>query len=169
MSWETDVLDAFREQGIRTVAYLPDSILDRLITSADEDDEITAVRTSREEEAVAVLTGSWLAGTRGALLCQSSGLGNSINVLGSHAISERIPFVGVVSRRGDLGDYNYGQVPAGYPMPRLLDSIGVRNRIVEGHHDIGQCVSLAARTAFSTHSPYVLFLDQTFTGARPDR
>lgn len=169
MAWATDVTTAFAEQGIRTVAYLPDSILDDLITMVEADDDVRAVRTGREEEAVAILTGAWLAGDRGALVCQSSGLGNSINVLGSHAVSERLPFVGVVSRRGDLGDYNYGQVPAGYPMPDVLDAIGVRNRVLEGHHDVGECVALAARTAFSTHAPYVLFLDQTLTGARSDR
>ncbi|MFB6304343.1 MAG: thiamine pyrophosphate-binding protein [Haloferacaceae archaeon] len=169
MTWETPVVDALRRREVDVVAYLPDSVLDGLVGRIEDDDAFEAVRVAREEEAVGLLSGAWLSGRRGALVCQSSGLANTFNALGSHAKADGLPFVGIVSARGGLGDHNLAQVPAGYPMPRLLDDLSVRNRTLDPADDVEHCVDLAAKTAFSTEDPYVLLLDQTLTGTKPGR
>ncbi|MFB6161107.1 MAG: hypothetical protein ABEJ61_08020 [Haloferacaceae archaeon] len=169
MTWNEEAVEALRARDVEVVAYLPDTVLDPLVTQVEEDDDFEAMRVSREEEAVAILTGAWLAGRRGALVCQSSGLANCINVLGSHAKPEGLPFVGLVSARGGLGDHNYAQVPGGYGMQGVLDSIPVRNERIEPCDDVGLCVDLAAKSAFSAEDPYVLLLDQRVTGVKPGR
>lgn len=166
MTWEADTLDALRRSNIDTVAYLPDSILDGLIDRTEDQQDITSVRVAREEEAVSILGGAWLGGRRGALICQSSGLANSFNALGSHIVPAGLPFIGLVTRRGDLGEHNLAQTAAGYGLPRLLDTIGVRNRGITDPAAIGQAVELAAETAFSTHQPYILLLERTMTGGK---
>lgn len=166
MTWETDTIAALRQSDIDIVAYLPDSILDSLIDRTEDAADIETVRVAREEEAVSILGGAWLGGRRGALICQSSGLANTFNALGSHILPAGLPFLGLVTRRGDLGEHNLAQVPAGYGLPRLLDTIGVRNRGVTDPTAIGQAVELAADTSFSTRQPYILLLERTMTGGK---
>jgi len=166
MTWQDAVIDGLHRGGIDLVAYLPDSVLGPLIEQIDESD-ITTVRVAREEAAVGLLAGAWLGGQRGALLCQSSGLANCFNALGSLSVPGGLPFIGLVSRRGDLGDHNRAQVPAGYAMPRLLNEVGVRNRLLDGAGDLSETIDLAAETAFSVNDPYVILLDRTLTGGKP--
>ena len=166
MAWDADAYDGLRDAGIDFVAYLPDSVVAPVIERAEEDEEVTAVRVAREEEAVAVLSGAWLGGRRGALICQTSGLANCFNALGSHVVPGGIPFVGLVTRRGDLGEHNLAQIPAGYGMPRMLDTLGVRNRGLDADDDVREYVSMAGETCFSTETPYVLLLEETLTGGK---
>ncbi|MDY6818732.1 MAG: thiamine pyrophosphate-binding protein [Halobacteriales archaeon] len=166
MSWERAVVDAFNETGVDTVAYLPDSILDDLVALIEADESIEAIRVSREEEAVGILAGAWLGGRRGALICQSSGLANCFNAIGSHVKPAGIPFLGLVTRRGGLGDHNFAQIPAGYNMPRLLDDMGVRNTSLDGSTDVGSSVELAIETTFSTADPYIMLLERELTGGK---
>lgn len=164
MTWYEEVTRALRDRGVDVVAYLPDSVVAPLIEEVEGDEYFETVPVAREEEAVAVLSGAWLGGRRGALVCQTSGLANTFNALGSLSKPWGLPFVGVVSRRGDLGEHNLAQVPAGYGMPRLLDTIGIRNRRLDDGDDVGRVVRLAAETAFSTEEPYVLLAESTLTG-----
>lgn len=166
MTWQDDLIAGLEAGGIDLVAYLPDSILGPVIERIDDSD-IETVRVAREEAAVGLLAGAWLGGRRGALICQSSGLANCFNALGSLAVPGGLPFVGLVTRRGDLGDHNRAQVAAGYGMPRLLDEIGVRNRLLQAGHNTDEVVDMAAETAFSVQDPYVLLLDRTLTGGKP--
>lgn len=168
MAWETAVTTALRESGVRTVAYLPDSVIAPLIELTERDEYFSSYRVAREEEGVALLGGAWLGGECGVLVCQSSGLATCFNALGSHSIANGLPFVGLVTRRGDLGEHNLVQVAGGYNMPRLLDDIGVRNRSLDAGDPIVPTVERAVDTARSTGQPYVLLLERNLTGGKDD-
>ena len=168
MTWEQEIVTALHEYDIDTVAYLPDSILDSLIDQVIRDESLTTIRVAREEEAVSLLGGVWLGGGRGALICQSSGLANCFNALGSHAKPARLPFIGLVTRRGDLGEHNYAQVPAGYGLPRMLEAIGIRYHQLDTPSDVGNRVGMAIDSSFTTEEPYILLLERTLTGGKND-
>lgn len=168
MTWTDAAIDGLKRTDVELIAYLPDTKLAPLIEAAEADDDLRTVLVSREEEAVGVLAGAWLGGTRGALLCQSSGLANTFNALGSLAVPARIPFLGIVTRRGDLGEFNLAQVPAGYNMDALLDDVGVRNHAVAEPSAVGDRVRMAAETAFATETPYVVLLESTVTGYKEE-
>lgn len=168
MTWTDRTVDALKRTDVELVAYLPDTTLDPLVEAAADDDAFETVLVSREEEAVGVLAGAWLGGVRGVLVCQSSGLANTFNALGSLAVPARIPFLGVVTRRGDLGEFNLAQVPAGYNLDRLLDDVGVRNHAVADESVVGDRIRMAAETAFATETPYVVLLESTVTGYKEE-
>lgn len=159
MPWEQSVIEALKRNDVEFVAYIPDSALADLVERITADEFFDTTLVSREEEAVGVLSGAWLGGRRGALVCQSSGLANTFNALGSLSKPTRLPFLGLVTRRGDLDDHNLAHAAAEYPMPRLLDDIGVRNHLVSSGDDAGEYVDMAARTSFSQEEPYVLLLE----------
>lgn len=168
MDWEREVVSALAANDVGLVAYLPDGALSGLIERLTEDPEFRTVSVTREEEAVGILSGAWLAGTRGALLCQSSGLATTLNAIGSLNKPARIPFLGLVSRRGDLGEFNLAQVPFGYNMGAILDEMGIRNNAIDAGDDVARRVDMAAKTTYSTEEPYVLSLEAALTGAKDE-
>lgn len=168
MDWETAVLSSLGENEVETVACLPDTAMSSLIDRTKADESFTVVEVTREEQAIGVVSGAWLGGRRGAVLCQSSGLATTVNALGSLSKPARIPFVGLVTRRGDLGEFNLAQVPFGYNMPTILDALGIRNRSVSGSDDVRKVVDTATKTAFSTEEPYVLMLESSVFGAKDE-
>jgi sulfopyruvate decarboxylase alpha subunit len=167
MTWHEETTEALGDRDVEVVAYLPDSVVAPLVATVEEDDRFEVVPVAREEEAIGILSGAWLGGKRGALVCQTSGLSNTLNAVGSLSKPWGLPFVGIVSRRGDLGEHNLAQVSGGYGMPRVLDEMGVRNSSMAAGTDVGQVVRLAADTAFSTEDPYVLMVETTLTGGKP--
>jgi sulfopyruvate decarboxylase TPP-binding subunit len=166
MNWTDDALEGLRAAEVDLVAYLPDSVVGPLAESAAETDWLETVLVAREEEAVGVLSGAWLGGRRGALVCQTSGLATAFNALGSLSVPWGLPFVGIVDRRGGLGEFNHAQVPAGYGMDDMLDTVGVRNGTLRDGDDVTDRVRLAAETAFDTQQPYVLLAEPTLTGGK---
>ncbi|WP_224271090.1 thiamine pyrophosphate-binding protein [Haloprofundus salinisoli] len=163
MSWETDVIDGLRDANIDLVTQLPDGAMDAVVEGLDEAG-VRTLRVEREESAIAAASGIWVTGNRGAVICQSSGLANTLNAIGSLSVPARLPFLALVTRRGDLGEFNVAQVPAGYGLPAMMDEMGVRNTVVSEPESIRQTVRMAAETAFSTRTPYVVFFDTTVTG-----
>lgn len=166
MEWYDHVIQGLKAKDVDFVSYLPDSTVWPLIKRIEADDDFKAVLVAREEEAIGVLSGAWLGGQRGALVCQTSGLANTFNALGSLTQPWGIPFVGIVSRRGNLDEHNLSQVPGGYGMPRMLDAMGVRNTTLDGSGNTREAVEMGARSAFSTEDPYVFLLENTLTGGK---
>ena len=92
-SWAKHVADVLRRNAIRMYATVPDYIVSHVLEHLWADPECRVVTVTREEEGVGFLSGAWLAGRRGALLMQNSGLGNCVNMLGSLNVASQIPVV----------------------------------------------------------------------------
>ena len=116
--------DILRRNDIRTFATVPDYIVTHVLEHLWADPECRVVTVTREEEGVGLLSGAWLAGQRGALLMQNSGLGNCVNALASLNVASQIPIVLIISHRGDLGEFNPAQVPMGQATGPVLDALG---------------------------------------------
>jgi sulfopyruvate decarboxylase alpha subunit len=155
----------FKKLGIRQVAYVPDAGHTQLITSCHADKGIQAVSLTTEEEGVAMLAGAWLGGERGALLMQSSGAGNCINMLG--IIQEcRFPLLMLVTMRGEWAEFNPWQVPMGRATEPALDAIGVRTVRVDTPAELLESVASAAVLAFESDQQVAVLMSQRMIGAK---
>src|SRR5215475_15373598 len=125
-SWSKHVADILRRNDIRFFATVPDFIVSHVLEHLWSDADCHVVTVTREEEGVGILSGAWLAGRRGGLLMQNSGLGNCVNALASLCVASQIPMVLVISHRGDLGEFNPAQVPMGRATGHVLDALGIR-------------------------------------------
>jgi sulfopyruvate decarboxylase alpha subunit len=124
--WAKHVADILRRNDIGLFATVPDYIVSHVLEHLWADAGCRVVTVTREEEGVGLLSGAWLAGKRGALLMQNSGLGNCVNALASLCTASLIPIVLVISHRGDLGEFNPAQVPMGQATAPILDALGIR-------------------------------------------
>ncbi|MFN8635352.1 MAG: sulfopyruvate decarboxylase subunit alpha [Chloroflexota bacterium] len=165
-SWGQTVYERFKANGITLVAHVPDAALVGLIGACEADPEIEVLQLTREEEGVGILSGAYLGGTRGALLMQSSGLGNCVNALGGLPMAYRIPFLIVITPRGRLSEFNPSQVPAGRAVPKVLDALGIETVVMERADEVATIVDQALYTAFSTSQPVALIASTLLTGGK---
>src|SRR6201993_2792911 len=98
--WPDQLFETFKASGVRQVAYVPDAGHARLIERCRADPDIRDVVLTTEEEGVALAAGAWLGGARAALLMQSSGVGNCINML-SLMRTCRFPMLMFITMRGE--------------------------------------------------------------------
>jgi sulfopyruvate decarboxylase alpha subunit len=112
VNWPDRLFASFKRAGIRQVGYVPDAGHARLIDRCRADPDIRDVVLTTEEEGVALAAGAWLGGERAALLMQSSGVGNCINML-SLARTCRFPLLMLITMRGEWEEFNPWQEPMG--------------------------------------------------------
>jgi sulfopyruvate decarboxylase alpha subunit len=142
--WPEEVHRELAAAGVRIVGYVPDAGHKRLIELCQADKAMRAVVLTTEEEGVGLAAGAWLGGERSALLMQSSGVGNLINVLGMVQVC-RFPLVMIVTMRGEQGEFNPWQVPMGRATPQVLEAMGVRVRRASEAKEVAPLVAEAFR------------------------
>jgi sulfopyruvate decarboxylase alpha subunit len=166
MDWSAEMAQALTDNGYKIIAFVPDEVTDCLLQLLKEGRAMRMVSVTREEEGVAVLSGAFLGGMRGALVMQSSGLGNSINALCSLAIGFEIPLVMVISERGVLDEVNPVQVPLGRAMPKIFEAVGIQAFWIDQADQIRRLVDGATRLAYASSLPVALVLPTALTGGK---
>ncbi len=120
------IYNAFKDIGIDFVVSVPCVNLSTILNMLDEDDEITHIPVTREEEGIGICAGAYLGGKKPAILMQNSGLGNSINALKSLTELYEFPLIMIMSHRGTEGESICGQVPMGESTPKILEAMGFK-------------------------------------------
>ena len=115
-----------------------------------------------------MLSGAWLGGRRGAMLLQSSGVGNIINALAMPNTC-RIPILIIVTMRGEYGELNPWQVPMGQGTPACLEAMGMRLYRAEEPEQVAPAVENMARLAFDSQQMCAILLSQKLLGAKDFR
>jgi len=164
-NWQAAVFAELKRAGIRQVGYVPDAGHAELIEAAHADNDMRAVVLTTEEEGIALAAGAWLGGQRSVLLMQSSGVGNCINML-SLPINCRMPFLTLVTMRGEWGEFNPWQVPMGSATPGVLERAGVHVHRVDRPEDAADTVVAAASLAFDSRVPVAVLFSQRLIGAK---
>ncbi len=163
--WRDAIFAALKAADIRQVGYVPDAGHARLIELCQADPAIRAVSLTSEEEGIGLAAGAWLGGQRAALLMQSSGVGNCINLL-SLAKSCRFPMTLVVTMRGEWAEFNPWQVPMGTQTQAALELMDVLVYRVERPADAGETVAAALDLTFNGGPVTAVLLAQRLIGAK---
>ena len=164
--WHAIVHEALKRNDIRLITYVPDRVLTPLIDSVHKDAFFTAFVATREEEAVGVVTGAWMAGMRGAVLMQTSGFATLPNALASLAVPYQIPLLMFISERGTLGEFNLGQALVCRTMRPVLDALGIENHTITRLDELDFIVDRSIKQAIATQAPCALILSPLLTGGK---
>jgi sulfopyruvate decarboxylase alpha subunit len=163
--WRDEIFAALKAADIRQVGYVPDAGHARLIELCRAEPAICAVPLTTEEEGVALAAGAWLGGQRAALLMQSSGVGNCINML-SLTKTCRFPLVMLVAMRGEWAEFNPWQVPMGSKTRAALELCDVLVYRVERPEEAAETVGAALDIAFNGELATAVLLSQRLLGAK---
>ena len=98
-----DFCKVLKEQGYDYFSGVPCSILTSILDYMLKDSEIIYIPAVRENVALGIASGAYLAGRRSGILIQNSGLGNIINGLTSFNIIYKIPVLMFITWRGYQG------------------------------------------------------------------
>ena len=165
VNWPDQLFDVIRRSDVRQVGYVPDAGHSRLIERCRNDSDMHTVSLTTEEEGVALAAGAWLGGERAALLMQSSGVGNCINML-SLSRTCRFPMPMFITMRGEWEEFNPWQVPMGQatePVLKLCDAQIMRVRKPE---EVAGVAERALQSAYGDERIVAVLLSQELIGKK---
>jgi sulfopyruvate decarboxylase alpha subunit len=163
--WSSDIFDILSSYGVRQVAYVPDGGHARLIAKVHKNKDMRAITLTTEEEGVALAAGAWIGGERSALLMQSSGVGNCVNMFSLIRIC-RIPFLTIVAMRGEWGEVNAWQVPMGSTTPDIFALMDIRTLRADMPSEVHSVTKAAVDMAYIGGTPTAILLSQRLIGAK---
>lgn len=162
--WVDGVVASLHRHGFHQVAHVPDAGHAELIRRCQADPGLATVALTSEEQGVALAAGAWLGGQRVALLVQSSGVGNCVNLF-SLVRTCRVPLLLVVTMRGQYGEANPWQVPMGQATAEVLRLSGFVVLEVDEAERVAEVVEAAATMVASGPAAAVL-VGQRAVGAK---
>lgn len=163
--WPGQLYQVLKRHDVRQIAYVPDAGHAALIRMAHADNAMKATVLTTEEEGVALVCGAHLGGQRAALLMQSSGVGNCVNML-SLVKAGRFPFLCLVTMRGEWGEFNPWQVPMGAATEAAFGLMDVRCQRVDRPEDAEPTLETACISAFGGGIATAVLLGQRLIGAK---
>ncbi len=163
--WHDDIFDVLQDHDIKQVYHVPDAGHGRLIEACQKSNSMRTLALTTEEEGIPLAAGAWLGGQRSVLLMQSSGVGNTINLMGLTK-TLRFPFLTLITMRGDPGEFNSWQYPMGQGTPKVLEAMGVMVMSVDKADEVKQTVDHAARSAFNGGQAVAVLLRQKLIGIK---
>jgi sulfopyruvate decarboxylase alpha subunit len=165
VDWPDRLFETLKRADIRQVGYVPDAGHSRLIDRCRADPDIRDVVLTTEEEGVALAAGAWLGGERAALLMQSSGLGNCINML-SLARSCRFPLLMVITMRGEWEEFNPWQVPMGAIVDPVLKLCEAQVYRAQTPDEVAGAAERAVQHVFGDERIAAVILSQQLIGKK---
>jgi len=165
-TWYAILQATLRANDVRLVTYVPDRVLTPLIAGVQADPFFTAFATAREEEAVGVVAGAWMGGKLGVVLMQTSGFGTLANALASLAVPYQIPLIMVISERGTLGEFNWGQALVCRTMRPLLQALAMEHHTIDRQDELAFIADRSIKQAVATQAPVALILSPLLTGGK---
>ena len=162
-TWCAAVVRILKASNVRLIAYVPDNVLAPLIKLVHADPYFAVVCPAREEEAVAIVAGAYMAGVRGITLMQTSGFATIPNALASLVVPYEIPLLMMVSERGVLGDFQKGQAIVCRTMRPVLQSLGIEHFAIEDMGQLEFVLDGMIKQAFATQAPAAMILSPLLT------
>ncbi len=165
-AWHEIVRDVFKQNQVKLVTYVPDNVLRPLIDGVRADKDFISFACAREEEAVGIVSGAWMAGMRGVVLMQTSGFATLANAIASLAVPFQIPVIMMISERGTLGEFNLGQAMVCRTMRPVLDSLAMEHHTIERLDQVEFITDRTIKQAVMTQAPAALILSPLLTGGK---
>lgn len=164
-TWHQEIFPELKNADVKHIAYVPDAGHATALRMAEADKDVKAISLTTEEEGIGYLAGAWLGGERGALLMQSSGVGNCINTLSLQTCT-KFPLLMVITMRGEWAEFNPWQNPMGQATEKSLNLMGVLTWRAEQPEDVVPLLRGAAEMAFEGDCACALLLSQRLIGEK---
>lgn len=152
---EQEVIDILKSCGIDTVLTLPCDKIKNLLAMVPA--HFKEIPLTREENGVGIAAGLYMAGRRPALMIQSTGIGNSLNVLSSLNRTYDIPLPILASWRGVYQEPIYAQTAFGKCLPAILEAADIAHVEIGAVRDL-ELIKKAINASFTANTPTVILL-----------
>ena len=120
-----DFWKPLKESDYDCFSGVPCNFLAGILDCALNDKEITYISAVKENVALGIASGAYLAGRKSGILIQNSGLGNIINTLTSFNLIYKIPVLMFITWRGYEGNDAPQHLIMGKKMLGLLEQLEI--------------------------------------------
>jgi sulfopyruvate decarboxylase alpha subunit len=168
MLWTESIVATLKRHDVKLIAYLPDTIVYRVLALIEKDSFFEMVPVAREEECVGILAGAYLGGMRGAMFCQNSGLGNCVNALASLAVPWQTPVPMFLGQRGELGEFNVSQTGMGRAARPILEALGIPHVTLTRPEEVEGLTGDGIKLAYATRTSIGFILPRQLTGGKDE-
>ncbi len=156
MNPEEHVIEILKKNQIKHIFSVPCAKIRNLLILCSQ--HFNHIPVTREEEAIGIATGVYLAGSRrSAILMQSGGLGNSINALLTLAVIYKIPIPLLISWRGIYKETIIAQTAIGQHLTRLFEASDIPYVELHESSDI-LALDRALQQAYEHQTPYAILI-----------
>lgn len=126
----SEFVEILERHGFNFFAGVPDSILKGIVSSLMARGENHYLPAVREDDALGMACGAYLAGRKPVVLMQNSGLGTSLNALTSLHLIYKIPCLLLITWRGYGGKDAPEHIVMGDACTKILETVGIPYRIL---------------------------------------
>ena len=130
------ITDELARCDIKLVASLPDNWIHAVIEELNGDKRFTHVPVNREESAIGLCSGAYMAGMGSAALMGASGFMTCIYAITKINYRYEIPLLVIITLRGAPGDHHKHHVSNGLYLQPVLQAIDLPFMIVDRAEDI---------------------------------
>lgn len=152
-----DFADELVSAGFDFFTGVPCSIIGNLILELTARPDIAYVPAVREDVAVGIAGGAYMAGKKPVVLMQNSGLGQCLNALTSLNLIYELPCLLVVTWRGFEGKDAPEHIVMGETCDRILDTIGIVHHTLSGDN-VKELIKESFTHIIEKKTPTALFL-----------
>ena len=138
---------------------VPCSLLSGLIYELEDQQEVRYIPAVREDAAVGLCTGAYLAGAMPVLLMQNSGLGYSLNAFTSLNLIYNIPILVIMSWRGKDGKDAPEHIIMGDIDKQLLKTAGIEYSLLN-EDNCEEVLRKAKNKICEEKLPYTLIVEK---------
>ena len=156
----SEVLETLKRLGVRVAVTVPDSWLGEILVRIEREPEMSLIRATHEEEALAIACGARLGGARTAMIVQNAGLLSMGSGVVCLAQRYQFPLLILASYRGTADDPIFYHIPKGRVTEPVLRGLGLAHGVTERDRPIGPQVEAAATYAEESSVPYVLLMSR---------
>ena len=145
------------DSGYDFFTGVPCTIIGKLINTLTDRSDVTYIPAVREDSAVGVASGAYMAGKTPIVLMQNSGLGQCLNTLTSLNLIYKLPCLLIVTWRGFEGKDAPEHLVMGRTCNKLLDTVGITHHDFN-HDNIKTLINMSYKLVTEKREPLVLFL-----------
>jgi sulfopyruvate decarboxylase alpha subunit len=151
------------DSGYDFFTGVPCSIIGNLINTLMDRPDVTYIPAVREDAAVGVASGAYMAGKTPVVLMQNSGLGQCLNTLTSLNLIYKIPCLLIATWRGFEGNDAPEHLVMGETCDKLLDTVGIPHHNFN-HDNIKALINMSYKLVTEEKKPLALFLKKGIIG-----
>lgn len=150
-----DFLKTLQAEGFDFFTGVPCSLLKSLIACLEEEGRY--IPETREDAAVGLAAGAYMAGKQPVVMMQNSALGVCLNALASLSLIYELPCLLIVTWRGYQGQDAPEHLIMGTISPRLFETMRIPYRVL-GAETATQDAGWAAQALHHSKKPVALLL-----------
>lgn len=143
--------------GVDNCLYVPDSVMGSLTARCEKDPNIATVVCAREDEAIAIAAGFFIANRRSVVVMEASGIGYSGLILARCQL-QRTPVFMMASHGGLLGeadDFHGATIAAGRG---VLAGLGIPFVVLRGDDQWAEVVRLGLETVHGQRTCFAILV-----------